>query len=96
MRFISVRDLRGKPGEIWRALEREREMILTSNGKPLAILARVGEEDWERTLAAFRRARALAAVEALQRGSAGRGLDRMSPEEVDGLIARVRKERRSK
>ena len=41
MRFISVRDLRGKSAEVWRDLVEEREMVVTSNGRPIAILAAV-------------------------------------------------------
>ena len=34
MKFVSVRDLRGKAADIWRALPGEREMVITSNGRP--------------------------------------------------------------
>ncbi len=43
MRFITVRDLRGRPGQVWSKLSREKEVILTSNGKPIAILSAVSE-----------------------------------------------------
>lgn len=31
MKFVSVRDLRGKSADIWRDLPEEREMVITSN-----------------------------------------------------------------
>ena len=31
MRFVSIRDLRGKSAEVWKHLADEREMIVTSN-----------------------------------------------------------------
>ena len=39
MRFLSVRDFRDKSAQIWKDLPDEREMIITSNGRPIAILA---------------------------------------------------------
>ncbi|NTW89032.1 MAG: type II toxin-antitoxin system Phd/YefM family antitoxin, partial [Desulfobulbaceae bacterium] len=39
MKFLSVRDLRGKSAQIWKDLPEEREMVITSNGRPIAILA---------------------------------------------------------
>ncbi|MDP2682655.1 MAG: type II toxin-antitoxin system Phd/YefM family antitoxin [Deltaproteobacteria bacterium] len=40
MKFVSVRDLRGKSAQLWKTLSAEREMIVTSNGRPIAILLR--------------------------------------------------------
>jgi antitoxin (DNA-binding transcriptional repressor) of toxin-antitoxin stability system len=45
MKFITVRELRGRSGQVWNTLAREREVILTSNGKPIAILSAVSEEN---------------------------------------------------
>jgi prevent-host-death family protein len=59
MRFISVRDLRNKSAEVWKDLPGEREMIITSNGRPVAILASVNESNLEESLSAFRQARAI-------------------------------------
>ena len=41
MKFVSVRDLRNKSGQLWKELPEEREMIVTSNGRPIAILATI-------------------------------------------------------
>ena len=94
MKFLSVRDLRGKSAKVWKELPEEKEMIVTSNGRPIAILASIGESNVEESLAAFRQARAIAAVAALQRRSVEQGTDRMSPEELDGEIMAVREKRR--
>ena len=50
MKFVSVRDLRGKSADIWRELPEEREMVITSNGRPVAILAAVNESNLEQSL----------------------------------------------
>ena len=94
MKFISVRDLRGKSADIWRELVDEREMVITSNGRPVAILAAVNESNLEESLAAFRRARAIDAVASLQRRAAARGADALTADEIGTEIAAVRQARR--
>jgi len=93
MRFVSVRDLRAKSAEVWRDLEREREMVITSNGRPVAILTAVDEANLEASLRAFRRGRALDALGTLQRGSVAHGHDALGPSEVETEIDAVRRDR---
>ena len=93
MRFVSVRDLRSKSAQIWKDLPSEGEMVITSNGHPIAILAPVTEAGLEDTLRAFRRARAVEAVAALQGQSSEAGRDRISMEEIDAEIREVRRAR---
>lgn len=93
MKFVSVRDLRGKSADIWRDLPDEREMVITSNGRPVAILATVNESNLEESLAAFRRARAIDAVASLQRKSVTKRTDDLTSAQIDAEIAAVRKKR---
>ncbi len=93
MKFISVRDLRGKSAEVWKNLPMEREMIVTSNGRPIAILSAVNESSLEESLSAFRQARAVEAVMSLQRQSIVQGTDRITMEEIDAEIKTVREKR---
>lgn len=95
MEFVTIRDLRLKPGEVWDKLRQQREIILTSNGRPVAVIAGVGENDVEETVAALRRARAQAAVSRLRRAAAERGTNKLSAAEIDAEIAQVRRERRA-
>lgn len=46
MKFANVRELKNKTSEILRKAEKE-DVIITSQGKPRAILAAVTEEDFE-------------------------------------------------
>lgn len=94
MKFITVRELRGRPGEVWSKLSRDKDLVLTSNGKPIAILSAVSEDTVESSLVALRRARAVAAVEALQSQSVAAGTDKLSLEEINAEIAATRKARR--
>ncbi|MDP2682652.1 MAG: type II toxin-antitoxin system Phd/YefM family antitoxin [Deltaproteobacteria bacterium] len=93
MKFVSVRDLRGKSAQLWKALSAEREMIVTSNGRPIAILAAISESNLEESLAAFRQARAVEAVASLQRRSVEQGTGRITMDEIDTEIKSVRKKR---
>jgi antitoxin (DNA-binding transcriptional repressor) of toxin-antitoxin stability system len=93
MKFLSVRDLRGKSAQIWKELSREKEMVVTVNGRPIAILAAITESNLEESLSAFRQARAVEAVVSMQRSSAEQGTDKISMEEIDAEIKAVRKKR---
>jgi antitoxin (DNA-binding transcriptional repressor) of toxin-antitoxin stability system len=94
MKFISVRDLRGKSADIWRELPGEREMVITSNGRPIAILAAVSESNLEESLSAFRQTRAIDAVASMQRRSITFGADALTSEDIDAEITAVREARR--
>ncbi len=93
MKFVTVRDLRGKTSELWKELEQERELVVTSNGKPIAILSATNEESFETCLWTLRRGRASDALAKLQRDAADRGLDELTPEDVDNEIKASRRER---
>lgn len=94
MKFVSVRDLRGKSADIWRELPDEREMVITSNGRPVAILAAVSESNLEESLAAFRRARAIDALASLQRRAAASEAGTLGAADIEAEIAAVREARK--
>jgi len=94
MKFVSVRDLRGRSADVWRQLADEREMVITSNGKPVAILSSTSEDSVEESLLAIRRARGMAAVEAMQSRSLRTGADKITLDEINAEIAAVRAERK--
>lgn len=94
MRFVSVRDLRGKSAEVWKDLPGEREMVITSNGRPVAILAAVNESNLEESLAAFRQARSVDAVARLQQRSGTSAANDLSLDDVNAEIAAARSARR--
>ena len=58
MKFVSVRDLRLKPGDVWKLSQQEKDLIITSNGRPVAILTGVNENNFTEELDAIQRARA--------------------------------------
>ena len=94
MRFVTVRELRGRPGQIWKQLARFKDLVLTLNGKPIAIISSTSEEFLEENLAEARKSRALAALDAIQKDSVRRGLNHMTMDEIDAVIQKVRRGRR--
>ena len=93
MRFISVREMNTRPKEIWERIK-EEELVITSNGKPIALLSAVSEETLEKTLRMIRRSRALMALEEMQKKSLASGLDKMTDVEIEAAVRAVRKARR--
>ena len=93
MKFITVRDIRTSPARIWRELPEEQEMVITNNGKPIALLTPLSDENLEETLSAIRRARAANALRQIREMARERGLDKMSEEEIQAEIDAVRRER---
>ena len=91
MKFVSVRELRLKPAEVWKAAKAEKDLIITANGRPVAILTGVNEETFEQELAVIQRARALLAFDRLQKGSVQKGKHKLSDEEIQTEIDAVRK-----
>lgn len=88
-RTISVRELRNRPSEVWDALTHD-DLVLTSHGEPLAVLARIDGTDVESTLAALQRARAQQAVSRLRAAARDAGTDTLTPEEIEAEIAAAR------
>lgn len=93
MRFVSIRELSTKPKEIWSNIK-EEEVVITSNGKPIAILSGVTEETLEKTLRAIRRSRAIMALEEMQKKSLELGLDKLTDSQIEAEIQAARKARR--
>ena len=89
MEFISVRDFRIRPGEIWKKVKKQ-DLVVTTNGKPIAILTPVEGENLEEVLLLLRRLRAQMAVARLRQEAAERGLDRLSQEEIEAEIRQSR------
>jgi antitoxin (DNA-binding transcriptional repressor) of toxin-antitoxin stability system len=96
MKFLSVRDLRGNSARVWRELPMEKEMIVTSNGRPVALLTAVNESNVEESLAAWRQARALQVITDIQTESARRGVSKLTMADVDSEIAAARRKRRKR
>jgi antitoxin (DNA-binding transcriptional repressor) of toxin-antitoxin stability system len=94
MKFLSIRDLKSKSSQVWQELPGLKEMIVTSNGRPIALLSSINENNLEQVLTAFRRARATNAVASIQYESTQNGDNALSMDEIDAEIAAVRSKRK--
>ena len=91
MKFITVRDFRTYPKKIWDELKTVQEMIITNNGKPVALLTPLMEVNLEDTIKAMRQAKAKMAVEKMRSISIKKGNSKLSAKELDKQIGAVRK-----
>jgi antitoxin (DNA-binding transcriptional repressor) of toxin-antitoxin stability system len=93
MTFVSIRDMRTRPGEVWQQLQQEGDLIVTSSGRPFALMISAEGEDVEELLLALRRARAQLAVARMRKHAGSAGLAHLSLEEINAEIQQARAER---
>ena len=91
MNFFSVRDLRTTPKNVWDTLSEEKEVIITNNGKPSALMIPINEEDFEAVLSTIRQVNAMRAVNNMQMAAVRAGMDEMSLEDINAEIEAARR-----
>lgn len=91
MKFVTVRDFRTHPAQVWQNLQIERELVITQNGKPIGLLTPVSDKNLEGVLKAMRRAHTIQAVEKMRATAHSKGLEHMTLEEINTEIDRARK-----
>jgi len=96
MKFVTIRDLRGNTARIRKDLEAEGEIVITVNGRPFAVMTRVKPDKLEEEILAIRRARAAAALSRIRVKAKAEGLDRLTMEQIDAIIAEARRKRFNK
>jgi len=93
MKFVTVRDFRTSPSAIWKKLPSEREMIITNNGKPIALITPLNDETLEDTISAVRKAKAINAAKKMQEISVSLGNDKMPLEKTNKIIQEARRKK---
>jgi prevent-host-death family protein len=93
VKFVSSRETRVNPRPVLQAAEEGDEVVITSRGKPVALLVGVDGEDLEETVRLVRRARAQAAVSRMRKAAARESSESMSREEGEEEINAARSER---
>ncbi len=91
MDFVTVREFRTEPAKVWDKLEIEKELVITKNGKPFALLTSTRPNRVEDDLRCIRRARAMVAVESMRADAKANGLNQMTMVEVNAEITATRK-----
>lgn len=91
MKFITVRDLRTIPAQIWKQLPVEQEMVVINNGRPITLLTAMDEGNLEDSLKAIRRARASIAVNRMQQESLRSGNTLLTSDDIEMEMHEVRR-----
>jgi hypothetical protein len=89
MNYLAVKDLK-KTRELWRLLAAEKELIVTRDGKPCAVLVEVSPETAHDSIGEIRRALFSLAVRKARQAARRQ---RVSAKEIDREIAASRAER---
>ncbi len=89
MKFYSIRDLRTDSKNMWANLKYSGKAVITSNGKPAALILDISEDNFEIMLQAVNQAKAMIAFNNMRSHAASKGF--MSDEEIEAEIAAVKK-----
>jgi antitoxin (DNA-binding transcriptional repressor) of toxin-antitoxin stability system len=90
MNFVTVRDLRTAPKQVWDKLDSEKEVVITNNGKPFALMIPIDETNFDDVLASVRQANAMRAITRMQLAATKSGLDKMTLKGINAEIAAAR------
>ncbi len=90
MNYLAVKDLK-KTKELWEKLASERELIITKDGKPSALMISVSPETVDESLREIRRALFSAAVSRVRKRAETEGLP--DDESITAEIRQSREER---
>jgi prevent-host-death family protein len=96
MSTISVSELKKKPASQWLKSAGKDDLVVTSKGRPVAVLLRIAAASVESTRALVRSLRALQAQAALQQAAVAGGVSGLSMRDIDTEIAAARRARRRK
>ncbi|MDA1087341.1 MAG: hypothetical protein O2901_10035 [Verrucomicrobia bacterium] len=96
MDYIAVNELK-RPRVVRERLAAAEEMLLTNNGRPMAVLLYVDDEDDpEDVLMAAREARSQIALRRIRERARETGASKLTTPEIDQLVSEVRQERRAR
>lgn len=96
MKFVTVREFRANTATMRKELENEQQLVLTSNGRPFAMVTPVEPDTVMEESLAVTRARAQLALDRAAMKARKDGRDTMTMDEIDAIIADVRKQRRKR
>jgi len=91
MEFITVRDLRSDLANTWDRLERDGKMVLTNNGKPMALMINLANQNFESILDSVNQAEYVRSVNNMRQIAVAN--DYMTEDEIEAEIRASRAER---
>ena len=92
MLFYPVLDSGGAASQLLDMLDTSQDVVITSGGRPRAIVTPVTEYDFQETVKTLAQARALRAIREMRRVSATNGNDKMTLADINAEIAAARRE----
>ena len=96
MNFVSFRELRTSTARISEMLTDNGKIVVTSNGKPKAIMIQVDEADFEDTLAILTQVRLARSIKNIRAAAQRSGAAKMTLDEINEEIMQSRKERKQR
>ena len=94
MNLVPVNALKS-PRRLREQLAREHELLVTNNGRPMALMVEIRDgEDPEVPLRAFREVRSRLALTKVREAARRHGTDEMTLDQINEVITSVRAERR--
>jgi hypothetical protein len=94
MKFVSRRELRISAAAVWTKLEQEKDLVITSSGRPIGVLTLANEDNLEDVLGSLRARRAQRAVLTLRRAAVARSLNKWSENDIQEIIRKGRQANR--
>ena len=96
MQFLTIRELSKSPKESLTKLNKDKKAVLTNNGKPQALIIRIDENSFEKTLTMFQKLEFMENLTEMRQVSRENGNSEMTLDEINAEIKAVRKSRKGK
>ena len=93
MEFVPIRELCASPKKVTALLKQEKRLVITSRGRPTAIMLDVEPSTLEETLIDLRRLMAKRVLREIQDASVAAGTSSMTLEQINAQINASRKQR---
>ncbi len=90
MNFATVRDFRTSTRSVWDKLNESGEIVVTNNGKPIALMLNIADGEFDELSQAIRQAKAMLSINHMRSIAAERGY--MSDEDIEAEIRAARQE----
>ena len=89
MKFFSTTELQKDMKRVWAVLEKEKQVLITQNGKPVAVLTESSEDLFERQRDEFIKSQFKASLDATAQRAKASGMDKLSYQEIDAIIKKM-------
>jgi len=96
MEFLTVRELSKSPKNTLIRLSKDGKAVLTNNGKPQALILKIDENSFEKTLSLLQKLEFMQVLTEIRLAAIQNGTANMSLDEINAEIAAARKERKKK